>query len=307
MRWNRVGVLMGGLSAEREVSISSGDAVADGLERSGYDVVRIDVTRQLDNQLREAAVEAVFVALHGRWGEDGTVQGLLELLGIPYTGSSVLASAVAMDKVQSRALLTAAGLPVAPAMVADKTTAPGDLAELELPVVVKPANEGSSVGVSIVRDAAELGTAIRAALACSSRVLVERFVSGSEINVAILDGEVLGSVEIVPHREFYDYSAKYDDGGSTHHVPPRIAADRVAEAERHAVRAYEVIGCTSAVRVDLIVPENDPMVILELNTIPGMTPTSLLPEIAAASGLSFEQLVARMIEGARLHIGGPNT
>jgi D-alanine-D-alanine ligase len=307
MGWNKVGVLMGGLSAEREVSLSSGEAVSDGLERSGYEVLRIDVTREVDRQLREADVEAVFIALHGRWGEDGSVQGLLELLGIPYTGSSVLASALAMDKAQTRALLTAAGLPMAPAVVLDANDPRDPLGSLPLPVMVKPADEGSSVGVAIARDRPALESAIAQALSCSDRAIVEQYVVGTEVNVAILDGEVLGSVEIEPHREFYDYSAKYDDGGSSHHIPPRIPRERIDEAEGFAARAYEAVGCSGAVRVDLIVPEHEQMVILELNTIPGMTPTSLLPEIAAAAGISFDELVSRMIEGASLHIGGRDT
>lgn len=303
MVFQRVGVLMGGLSAEREVSLSSGVAVADGLVRAGYDVVRIDVTRELDRQIREADVEAVFVALHGRWGEDGTVQGMLEVLSIPYTGSSPLASALAMDKALSRTVFTAAGLPMARAVVAETTDTSYVLARLAPPLVVKPANEGSSVGVSIVREAAELGPALEQALAMSTRAIVESYVKGVEVNVAVLDGDVLGSVEIEPHREFYDYAAKYDEGGSTHHVPPRIPAERIAEVEGLAARAFDALGCSGASRIDFIVPNDSPAVLLEVNTIPGMTTTSLLPEIAAAAGIEFDALVSRIIEGARLHVG----
>jgi D-alanine-D-alanine ligase len=302
MAFKRVGVLMGGLSAEREVSLESGGAVADGLARSGYDVVRIDPTRELDRQLRESGVEAVFIVLHGRWGEDGTVQGMLEMMGIPYTGSPPLASALAMDKVQSRALFSAAGLPMAAGLVVES---PDDdtAAALDLPVVVKPADEGSSVGVSIVREPAALRPAVELALSTSKRAIVERYVPGVEVNVAVLDGEVLGSVEIEAHREFYDYSAKYDTGGSTHHIPPRIPAERTAEVERLAVSAFEALGCWGATRVDFIAPDGAEPVLLEVNTIPGMTTTSLLPEIAAAAGIGFDELVSRMMDGARLHVG----
>jgi len=303
MRFKRVGVLMGGLSAEREVSLASGRAVADGLVTAGYDAVRIDVGREIDRQLREAAVEAVFVALHGRWGEDGTVQGLLEMLGLPYTGSSVRASAVAMDKDLSRQLLAAAGIPVAPGATITSEHPAALPGALELPVVVKPADEGSSVGVSIVREPSALEPAILAARSCSDRLIIEQLVTGAEVNVAVLEGEILGAVEIESHREFYDYSAKYDEGGSTHHIPPRIPAARTDEAAELARRSFRALGCAGAARVDLIVPEEGNPVVLEVNTIPGMTVTSLLPEIALAAGIQFDQLVARIMERARLHVG----
>ncbi|MBW2277035.1 MAG: D-alanine--D-alanine ligase, partial [Deltaproteobacteria bacterium] len=254
MVFERVGVLMGGLSAEREVSLASGGAVADGLERSGFDVVRIDATRELDRQLREADVEAVFIALHGRWGEDGTVQGMLEVLGIPYTGSSPLASALAMDKALSRALFVSSGLPMAPGITVESPDDPRAAGQIAPPLVVKPSNEGSSVGVSIVRDESALRPALELALSTSKRAIIESYVQGIEVNVAMIDGAVLGSVEIEPHREFYDYSAKYDDGGSTHHIPPRIPDARITEVEQVATEAYAALGCWGAARVDLIVP-----------------------------------------------------
>ena len=301
MRFKRVGVLMGGISAEREISLLSGEAVADGLDESGYEVTRIDATRELDRQLRHAGVEAVFIALHGRWGEDGTVQGMLEVMGIPYTGSGPLASALAMDKSRTRDILASADLNVAPGIVVTDTnlTLGGDLS---LPVVVKPVNEGSSVGVTIVRKMEDLETSIRKALSGSRRALVEKYVPGKEVQVAVIDGEVLGSVEIEPHREFYDYGAKYEQGGSTHHIPPRLDRDTIDRVCELGASAFVAVGCAGAARVDLIVPAEEPPVILEVNTIPGMTPTSLLPEIAAHGGISFVDLVSRMMEGARLHV-----
>jgi D-alanine-D-alanine ligase len=302
MLFRRVAVLMGGLSAERKISLASGEAVAGALERAGREVVRVDVDRDLDRRLREAGPDAAFIALHGRFGEDGCVQGLLELLGIPYTGSGVLASALAMDKGRTRDVLTAAGVPVARgAVLADGETGlpPG----LALPVVVKPVSEGSSVGVSIVRRAEDLVAAVDAARATASRVLIEAFVAGAEVNVAVLDGRVLGAVEIVPNAgEFYDFASKYDKGGSTHHIPPRLPAVAIETAGDLGRRAFLALGCAGAARVDLIVPEADPAVVLEVNTIPGMTGTSLLPEIASHAGIPFDELVALMIDGARLHV-----
>ena len=301
MKYKRVGVLLGGLSNEREVSLASGTAVAQSLERLGYDVVPIDATHELDMQLREAAVDVVFLALHGKYGEDGTAQGMLELMKIPYTASGPLASSVAMDKVMTNRVLKSAGLPVAQSVVFNDAAQklPTDF---DLPVVVKPANEGSSVGVSIVKDISKLEEALKMALKYSKNALVEKFVSGTEIQVAILEGEPLGSVEIESHSEFYDYKAKYSKGGSTHHIPPRIPKEKVDEAEMLAKKAYHALGCAGAARVDLIVPKDAQSVILEVNTIPGMTQTSLLPEIAAHKGISFDELISICIENARLHV-----
>ncbi len=302
MKHERVAVLMGGFSAEREVSLASGAAVARGLDEAGHRVLSIDVTRKLDIQLRDADVDAAFLVLHGRWGEDGTVQGMLEMMGIPYTGSSVLASALAMDKVRTREILAARGLSVAPGEALTREDRPTLPSSLQLPVVVKPASEGSSVGVSIVRDQASMKNALEAAWDCCDQALVEKYVTGAEVNVAVLDGEVLGAVEIEPHAEFYDYGSKYDDGGSSHHIPPRLPQEKIDLACDLARRAFEAVGCAGAARVDLILPRDDDPIILEVNTIPGMTTTSLLPEIAAHAGITFPQLVSRMAEAARLHV-----
>jgi D-alanine-D-alanine ligase len=303
MKYRRVGVLMGGWSAEREVSLNSGAAVADGLEAAGYAVVRIDASRELDLQIREARIDAAFLALHGRWGEDGTVQGMLEVMGVPYTGSPPLASALAMDKERTRDLLAANGVPIAAGTALSRGATIALPPSLSPPVVVKPATEGSSVGVTIVRDAAALAAALDLAWRSSERAIVERYVAGVEINTAILDGAALGSVEIEPHAEFYDYQAKYAPGGSSHHIPPRIAPPIVAAVEATAAAAYHALGCAGAARVDLIAPPGGTPIVLEVNTIPGMTRTSLLPEIAAHAGISFPELVARIVEGARLWVG----
>jgi D-alanine-D-alanine ligase len=302
MRFKRVGVLLGGLSAERDISLLSGRAVAAGLERSGYDVIEIDAKRDLCQRIEETHVDAVFIALHGRWGEDGTVQGVLEMLGIPYTGSSVLASAIAMDKIITRDLFKANNLPVPKGFSLspdDPTVLPDNWTP---PLVVKPANEGSSVGITLVTKPSDYPTALKTALKLSSRVLVEQFVEGLEVTVAVLEGKVLGALEIEPKNAFYDYSAKYDQGGSIHHVPPRIADAQIDEVQTLAERAYRALCCSGAARVDFIVPKNAPAVILEINTIPGMTELSLLPDIARANGLPFDNLVAQIMEGAALHV-----
>ncbi|MBN2527144.1 MAG: D-alanine--D-alanine ligase [Deltaproteobacteria bacterium] len=302
MKYKRIGVLYGGISREREVSLAGGRAVADALERTGHQVVRIDVTHQLDKQLRDAAIDAAFIVLHGRHGEDGTVQGMLEMMQIPYTGSGVLASALAIDKVQTRRVLQNSGIRVAGGFVVveggDNQLPDG----VSLPVVVKPAEEGSSVGVSIARTASEYQLALTEAFKCSRRILVEEFVAGKEVQVAVLDDQVLGAVEIEPHNEFYDYDAKYTPGASTHHIPPRITDAQTDAVCKEGKKVFDAIGCSGAARVDFILTPSNEIFCLEINTIPGMTPTSLLPEIAAHAGTDFEQLVALIADHAKLHI-----
>ena len=301
MRYKRVGVLFGGSSAERDVSLASGRAVATGLKEAGYDVVEIDVGRALDKQLRESAVEAVFVALHGKRGEDGTVQGMLEMMGIPYTGSPVTPSAIAMDKQLTRDLLTGAGLPVPQGCVLKnrEMRLPEGFA---LPVVIKPVAEGSSVGVSIAKTDAELRRGFETAYASSHRILVESFVSGTEIQVAVMDGVAIGAVEIEPNREFYDYEAKYTAGGANHYVPPRIEKRLVDHCIRLATQAFDTLACAGLARIDLIAPADRTPVILEVNTSPGMTEFSLCPEIAAHAGIPFSAFVDKIMQGARLHV-----
>ncbi len=301
MRWKRVGVLMGGWSAERDISLLSGRAVAAGLRKAGFEVVEIDVGHEVDRQLRRADVEAVFIALHGRLGEDGAIQGMLELMGIPYTGSSVVASAIAMDKARAKVLLVAAGLDV----VESISLFPGDPVDLPpdwgFPVVLKPNCEGSSFGVAIIRQAEQLNSGVRQTFRHADHVLVEPFVSGTEVTVTVLDGECWGSTEIATNREFYDFSAKYDDGGSQHHTPPRLTEDKIEQLGRLAEQAFVALGCSGCARVDFIVPESRPPVILEINTVPGMTETSLVPEVAAFRGVSFERFVEQLMDRAALH------
>jgi D-alanine-D-alanine ligase len=302
MKFKRIGVLYGGVSREREVSLAGGNAVADALEKGGFDVVRIDVSHELDRQIRNAGIEAAFIVLHGRHGEDGTVQGLLEMMQIPYTGSGVLASALAIDKARTRQILSDAGVLVARGVVFTAENRDELPDGLQFPVVVKPAEEGSSVGVSIVKSPADFSDALSEAFKCSSRILVEEYIGGIEVQVAVLDNQVLGAVEVEPHNEFYDYAAKYEPGGSTHHIPPRLRARRIEKICAEGKKVFDVVGCAGAARVDFILTPDDQIYCLEINTIPGMTPTSLLPEIAAHAGMDFRQLVKTIAERATLHI-----
>ncbi|MBN2714856.1 MAG: D-alanine--D-alanine ligase [Deltaproteobacteria bacterium] len=302
MKYKRIGVLYGGISRERDVSLAGGTAVADALRQNGFEVVPIDVTHDLDVQLRSAKIDAAFIVLHGRYGEDGTVQGMLEMMRIPYTGSGVLASALAMDKALTRRVLSDAGVRVAAGVVITDVNNRTVPQTLSLPVVVKPVEEGSSVGVAIAKTDEEYSKAVQSAFDCSKRVLVEQFVPGKEIQVAVLDDTVLGAVEVVPHKEFYDYEAKYAPGGSTHHIPPRLSKTQIEKICVAGKTAFTAVGCAGAARIDFILTPDDEVVCLEINTIPGMTPTSLLPEIAAHAGMNFQQLVTTLANRARLHI-----
>lgn len=293
----RVAVLMGGWSAEREVSLVSGAAVTGGLCQAGYDAWAIDVVRDprlLLDQLTPAP-DVVFNALHGRWGEDGTIQGLLDILAIPYTHSGLLASAMAMDKPQAKAVFERAGIPVAEHVVVGRDQlAAGD--PLPRPFVIKPMNEGSSVGVRIVRNGANLGT-VDDEWQFGDRVMIERFIPGREFTVAVMGDRPLAVTEITTERGFYDYDAKYAPGGSRHVVPAQVDPGVYEEAMRLALTAHQALGCRGVSRADLRW-DGERLYMLEVNTQPGMTPTSLVPEQAASVGISFPQLVAWMVEHA---------
>ncbi|MBI5486747.1 MAG: D-alanine--D-alanine ligase [Deltaproteobacteria bacterium] len=303
----RVGVLLGGMSSEREVSLKTGEAAAAALERLGHDVVRIYVDGDVDQVLRQARVEVAFLALHGKYGEDGCVQGLLELLGIPYTGSGVLASALAMDKLKAKEIFRLHNIATPPYYALPAADADRILAvhgSFGFPAVVKPRREGSSVGVTVVHAADELAEAVRDALRFDDEVLVERFIKGKEICVGVLDGRVLGAIEIAPKREFYDYQAKYTPGSCDYHFPARLSPTRYRCVLTLAEKANRAVGCTGASRVDLIVTEGDNEYVLEVNSLPGMTTTSLLPKIAAGAGYDYDKLVEAILAGAKLHAGG---
>lgn len=301
IRRRRVGVLLGGRSSERDVSLLSGNAVAGALESLGLDVVRIDVDLDVARRLEAERIQVAFIALHGRWGEDGCIQGLLESLAIPYTGSGVTSSAIAMDKVLSKRLFEAAGLPVAEWTVLSGDD-PVDASSLPfgLPCVVKPSREGSSVGVHVVREAARLPEAVADARTHAGAVLVERFVKGREINAAVLDDRTLGAIEIVPASGFYDYAAKYVSATTRYLFPAPLPEERYAEACALASKAHRALGCSGATRTDLILGDDGRFVVLEVNTLPGMTATSLLPKMAAGEGIGFEELCLRILCGASL-------
>lgn len=298
----KIGVLMGGLSAERGVSLKSGAAVHQALQAQGYNAVAIDVGRDLPEVLQRKGIEIAFIALHGRYGEDGCVQGLLELMKIPYTGSGVLASALAMHKLYSKQAFAAAGILTAPFRCyrRGETVIPADL-PFSLPLVVKPVQEGSSVGVSIVKEHNQLAAALDAAFAHDDEILVEQYIKGQEVQVGILADRPVGAIEIVPKNEFYDFEAKYTDGMAEHIFPARLAPPLYEKALEVGLAAHCALGCRGYSRVDLLVTAAGECYVLEVNTLPGMTSLSLLPEIAAkGAGLSFEELVSHIIASASL-------
>jgi D-alanine-D-alanine ligase len=313
MKSRRVGVLMGGWSAEREVSLRTGEGVAAALEQRGHDVARLVWDGDgpgVDELVRASRVDVVFLALHGRGGEDGCVQGLLELAGVPYTGSGVLASALAMDKLKAKEMFRLHNVPTPPYYVATRA----DLDILEevhgsfgFPAIVKPRREGSSVGLAKCGSIAELADGIERALAFDEHALVERFVKATEVHVGVLDGRVLGAIEVVPREGLYDYRAKYTAGMTEYVCPPRLPSTRLRGVMNLGERAARSLGCTGACRVDLLVTEGENEYVLEVNTLPGMTPTSLLPKIAAAAGIDYGALCEAILDGARLHAGLPTS
>jgi D-alanine-D-alanine ligase len=297
----RVAVLLGGKSAERDVSLSSGAGCAKALRDEGFDVVEIDpINDGLEAALLAAKPDAVFNALHGRWGEDGCVQGLLELLRIPYSHSGVLTSAVAMHKERTKDIYRAAGLPVVNSIVCDRREA-GSRHMMEPPYVVKPVNEGSSVGVFIIRKGDNrppeaLGSDT---WNLSNEMMVEEYVPGKELTVAVMGGKALGVTEITTELAFYDYEAKYASGGSTHTLPARIPEAVTQEAMHLAERAHAALGCRGVSRTDLRYDDTKSkprLILLETNTQPGMTPTSLVPEQAAYKGYSYRALCRWIVE-----------
>lgn len=305
---SRVAVLMGGWSPEREVSLVSGKACAQGLREGGYDVVEYDVTRDLRalvNFLRPAGgggPDVAFNALHGKYGEDGCLQGVLEILKVPYTHSGVLASAIAMDKPMSRHVFTSIGLRVADGKVVERRSlAAGD--PMPRPYVVKPIDQGSSVGVHIVRDGDNLSAVEVAEAAFGERVLVEKFVPGRELTVAVMADKAVAVTELRPRTKFYDYEAKYTDGITEHLVPAPVPAEVYELAKQWALMAHQALGCEGLSRADFRWDDDKPgtqgLVILELNTQPGMTPLSLAPEQAKWAGISWSALMTWMVEHAR--------
>lgn len=302
-------VLLGGRSAEREVSLKTGEAVCNVLVKLGYDAHKVDVGSDVCTLLEKARPDAAFIALHGRHGEDGTIQGLLELMEIPYTGSGMLASSLAINKIMSKKIFREAGIPVAPDLVVSRADLFGDvkdriLSQLGLPVIVKPSQEGSTIGVTIVDGDEILEAALETAFGYDDNVLIEKFIPGKLLTVSLLGKtpDPLPVIEISAKKGFYDYEAKYTPGMTDYIVPAELPARLTGNVQEMAVRAHQALGCEDISRVDLILGDDGGIYVLEVNTIPGMTETSLVPQAAAARGISFEQLVETILEGARLKL-----
>ncbi len=301
----KVALLAGGTSGEREISIASGKGAKQALEEAGFDVTFIDPAEKDDlKRLIEESFDVAFLCLHGKMGEDGTVQGMLELLGIPYTCSGVLSSAIAMDKAKSKVFYELAGIPTPPSVTLKREEG-YDVSEVErivgTPCVVKPATEGSALGVTIVEDPLPLKAVIDETFEIDRLVLVERFVDGVEVTAAVLGNDqpqALPIIKIVPMGEFYDFDSKYAPGGSQHICPAPLDEELTATIQDYAARAHCALGCSGVSRSDFIIDADGTPWILETNTIPGMTATSLLPDAAKADGMSFPELCTKLIEFA---------
>jgi D-alanine-D-alanine ligase len=299
---------MGGLSAEREVSLNTGAGVLAALQERQHDVIGIDWKEgaSLPRMLEDARIQVVWNALHGTYGEDGAVQGLCATMGIACTGSGILASALAMDKVASKRIFESHGVPTPRWQLLPGSDGPADgsdaadaLADWSMPVVVKPSNEGSSVGVTVVDEPAQLAAAVALARRFHGPVIVEEYIAGTEVFVGILDGEVLGSVEVRPAGRFYDYDAKYKRNDTRYLIPPELPAHVLGRAEVYALAAYRALGCSGHSRPDLRISESGDAFVLEVNTLPGMTATSLLPKIAKSRGMDYATLCERILASAK--------
>ncbi|EAA0503856.1 D-alanine--D-alanine ligase [Shigella flexneri] len=301
---DKIAVLLGGTSAEREVSLNSGAAVLAGLREGGIDAYPVDPKEVDVTQLKSMGFQKVFIALHGRGGEDGTLQGMLELMGLPYTGSGVMASALSIDKLRSKLLWQGAGLPVAPWValtraefekgLSDKQLA--EISALGLPVIVKPSREGSSVGMSKVVAENALQDALRLAFQHDEEVLIEKWLSGPEFTVAILGEEILPSIRIQPSGTFYDYEAKYLSDETPYFCPAGLEASQEANLQALVLKAWTTLGCKGWGRIDVMLDSDGQFYLLEANTSPGMTSHSLVPMAARQAGMSFSQLVVRILE-----------
>jgi D-alanine-D-alanine ligase len=313
----KIAVLRGGKSAEREVSLRSGAQVAKALAGRGHDVTEVDLDARTWDVLRDGGYECVFNALHGRLGEDGTVQGMLELLGLPYTGSGVLASALCMDKSRAGRILSAIGLDVPEFEELEiKEGVAADVVErlvtrFGLPLVIKPVREGSTIGLTIAKDADAVASGLVLAGRYDRRVLVQRFATGTEVTIGVLatpELQVLPTLEIVSENPVYDYDAKYTAGKSHHIIPARIPEAHREAASEAAARAFTELGCSGMARVDIIVSADGTPWVLEVNTVPGLTELSLLPDAARAAGVTFDALCQRLVDhavGRHRHRVGP--
>jgi len=308
LKSKRIAVLMGGRSAEREISLKTGKQVTEALRELGLNGFPIDVDEDIVQNLKSVKIDLAFVALHGRWGEDGIAQDILELMGISYTGSGILASALAINKVVSRTLFSYHNLPVPRFQVLEKRRPrkiPGgsirgrpQKVEVPLPLVVKPAQEGSTIGLSVVRRKEDLSPAVEGAFSYDDQILVEEFISGIEVTVTILGQEALPVIEIIPKLGHYNFQAKYTPGMTDFVIPARLPKRVYREVQSLALKAHQILGCRDISRVDLIVDQKLRPYILEVNTIPGLTSTSLAPQAAKAVGIDYPQLVCKLLEFA---------
>jgi len=297
----KVAVLLGGRSAEREVSLKSGGMVLAALKKKGVDAHPFDPKERSLEELARGKFDRAFIALHGRFGEDGTLQGILEWLGIPYTGSGVLASALAMDKLRTKRIWAAEGLPTAPhAVLTSDTNLNAVARKLGLPLFVKPASEGSSVGMAKVKRAADLDEAFAQAVNYDPVVIAEKFIDGPELTVSILGRQVLPAIRIETPREFYDYEAKYIANDTRYLIPAGLSAAKEKQIQALSMRAFDALGCRGWGRVDLMLDKRGRPYLLEINTSPGMTDHSLVPMAARAVGISYEDLCVKILEGARV-------
>ncbi|MBO8138264.1 MAG: D-alanine--D-alanine ligase [Desulfotomaculum sp.] len=307
----KVGVLYGGKSTEREVSLKSGEAVYQALKTKGYDVVKIDAAdSNFIEKIKNENIDVAFLALHGKYGEDGTIQGLLEILGIPYTGSGVLASAVSMNKITTKKLLLSDNIPTPDFCTYTKKdidkfgieqVSNEIIGKLSLPVVVKAPSQGSTIGISFVKKKEQISDALNECFKYDNVIMIEKFITGTEVTVTVLGNDklqVLPQIEIVSATGVYDYQAKYTVGMSEHIIPPRLP-DKILEVTADlALRTHKTLGCRGLSRVDLIVTEEGNAYVLEVNTLPGMTETSLVPDAARAAGIDFPHLVSMLVEFA---------
>ena len=301
-----IGVLMGGVSAEREISLKTGEAIVKALRARGYNVCPIDVGHDIAEQLISERIRVAFITLHGRFGEDGTIQGMLEIMRIPYTGSGVLASALSIDKIMSKRIFSAHAIPTPASHILQAAEGANEALEklsFPFPIVVKPASEGSTIGVTVGHDKVGLAQAIEYARQYDLRLLLEEYIKGKEITLGVLNGQPLPLIEIAPKGGFYDYRAKYTKGETEYILPPRIPPKAHEKAERIGLEAYGALGCEGCARVDMMADKKGGVFILEVNSMPGMTETSLVPKAAHFAGIDFPELVERILRGASLKTG----
>ena len=303
----KIAVLYGGVSKERDVSISTSEGIMKALKQNGHDVIGIDFHPDRLEDIIQLDVDLVFIGLHGKFGEDGCIQGLLDMLNIPYVGSGVMASAVAMDKYQAKQLFATKNIPIAKGekfhIINEKEiemTINQIHEQFELPFVIKPNREGSTLGLTIVTDYSQTELAIKNAIKSDKYILVEQFISGKELTVPVIGkmGEetALPIIEIIPKNELYDYEAKYSEGGSEHIIPARINKELTRQIKQYAIQAHQVLGCETYSRADFLLTEDLTPYILEVNTLPGMTPTSLFPDAARQANISYEQMIERFVQ-----------